>query len=208
MRSRPGLADRPRPRQRSPLRGAGRSPVAAGTGARPGPVRARSGAPQRSRRELGQPPAGTHLRPVRQRVRGRARGRDIHLGGNAGAGPVGARQQRACDPIARCVGGNPAVHPRAANVVPALPAQPACRPRADGRPAALVHPEPACPGRTPCRHAPGARSGRPVRGRCRPTTHSDQAPASVFAELGTGTAARILAGRADPPAHRARCPAA
>ncbi|MCK7581658.1 MAG: hypothetical protein MZV65_42595 [Chromatiales bacterium] len=78
--------------------------------------------------------------PVLAAVR---KGELCHLGGHAGAGPVGARQPRACGAAARCAGFNAPVQSGTACLVPALPEQPAWRARANGLPPALVHPEPA-----------------------------------------------------------------
>lgn len=67
-----------------------------------------------------------------------------------------------------------------------------------------VYPEPACPGRAACRHAPARGAGRPVCERCSATAHADQAFASAVAGLEPGGTPGLPTRCADSPAHRPR----
>ena len=115
------------------------SAAAARLGGRARAVAARSGAAERSRRELGQPAAAIAVGTARWGAGGGARRPVVELGRQPSDRPVGARQRRACRAVAGDAGGDAAVDARVAVLVRALPAGPPHRPPAHGRPPAPVH---------------------------------------------------------------------
>jgi len=95
------------------------------------------------RPELGEPAPGAARAVVRAPAGGGPPGRALQLGGQPGAGAVGARQRRRGRHPARGPAPGTALHPRARDLVPPLRDGQQYGPRAHGRPSAAVHPGPA-----------------------------------------------------------------
>jgi hypothetical protein len=94
------------------------------------------------RPQLGEPSPGAALGPVRAAAGGGARGGDLHLGGQPGLRPVGARQQRRCRGASGPTTPRAALDPGAGHLARALPPGQPHGARAPAHPSAAAHPEP------------------------------------------------------------------